>query len=162
MQTESFNNNTFVATSGAYVNYAIILDTTRLIGTATIENNYFDTSGIGSANGGGGNWDFVGVYNGSNDGPYNGTVTIDNNADMVSGTYFSQNVTSVRQVTSSPSTGSEVAGDTITLTLDFSSAVTVTGTPTLTLNDGGTATYKSGSGTSALTFSYTVGRERQR
>ena len=30
------------------------------------------------------------------------------------------------------------------------------GTPTLTLNDGGTATYTGGSGTSALTFSYTV------
>ena len=30
------------------------------------------------------------------------------------------------------------------------------GTPTLTLNDGGTATYISGSGTSALVFSYTV------
>jgi large repetitive protein len=35
--------------------------------------------------------------------------------------------------------------------------VTVTGTPTLTLNDGGTATYTGGSGTTALTFSYTVG-----
>ena len=31
------------------------------------------------------------------------------------------------------------------------------GTPTLTLNDGGTATYIGGSGTNALTFSYTVG-----
>ena len=30
------------------------------------------------------------------------------------------------------------------------------GTPTLTLNDGGTATYTGGSGTNALTFSYTV------
>ena len=30
------------------------------------------------------------------------------------------------------------------------------GTPTLTLNDGGVATYVSGSGTSALTFTYTV------
>ena len=30
------------------------------------------------------------------------------------------------------------------------------GTPTLTLNDGGTATYSSGSGTDALTFTYTV------
>ena len=29
--------------------------------------------------------------------------------------------------------------------------------PTLTLNDGGTATYSGGSGTNALTFSYTVG-----
>src|SRR5713101_6817249 len=36
-------------------------------------------------------------------------------------------------------------------------AVTVAGTPTLTLNDGGTATYSGGSGTNALTFSYTVG-----
>ena len=34
--------------------------------------------------------------------------------------------------------------------------MTVTGTPTLTLNDGGTATYTGGSGTNALTFSYTV------
>ena len=33
---------------------------------------------------------------------------------------------------------------------------TTGGTPTLTLNDGGTATYVSGSGTNALTFSYTV------
>ena len=34
---------------------------------------------------------------------------------------------------------------------------TAGGTPTLALNDGGTATYTGGSGTSALTFSYTVG-----
>ena len=40
----------------------------------------------------------------------------------------------------------------------MSEAVTVAGgTPTLTLNDGGTATYSGGSGTNALTFSYTVG-----
>jgi hypothetical protein len=40
----------------------------------------------------------------------------------------------------------------------MSEAVTVAGgTPTLTLNNGGTATYTRGSGTSALTFSYTVG-----
>ena len=38
----------------------------------------------------------------------------------------------------------------------MSEAVTVAGTPTLSLNDGGTATYIGGSGTSALTFSYTV------
>ena len=33
---------------------------------------------------------------------------------------------------------------------------TTGGTPKLALNDGGTATYVSGSGTNALTFSYTV------
>jgi hypothetical protein len=42
-------------------------------------------------------------------------------------------------------------------TLNLSEVVTVTGTPTLALNDGGRATYISGSGTNALTFSYTVG-----
>ena len=47
-------------------------------------------------------------------------------------------------------------GKTVTLTLNMSEAATVTGTPTLTLNDGGTATYVSGSGSNALVFSYTV------
>ena len=41
---------------------------------------------------------------------------------------------------------------------NFSETVIVaSGTPTLTLNSGGTATYTGGTGTSALTFSYTVG-----
>src|SRR6185437_8070754 len=48
------------------------------------------------------------------------------------------------------------AGRMLTLTLAMSEAVNVTGTPTLTLNDGGTAGYTGGSGTSTLTFSYTV------
>ena len=56
-------------------------------------------------------------------------------------------------------TGDLNAGKVITLTVNFGAAVTVNtsgGTPTLTLNDGGTASYVSGSGSSALTFSYTV------
>ena len=61
-------------------------------------------------------------------------------------------------IVESPSTGDLKAGNTVTLTLNYSSAMTVAGgTPTLTLNDGGTAIYTGGSGTSALTFSYTVG-----
>src|SRR5262249_23907635 len=45
----------------------------------------------------------------------------------------------------------------VTLTVNLSEAVTIAGgTPTLTLNDGGTATYTGGSGSNALTFSYTV------
>src|ERR1700729_3921663 len=60
-------------------------------------------------------------------------------------------------ISDSPATGDLNAGDTVALTLAFSENVTVAGgAPTLTLNDGGTATYISGSGTSALTFSYTV------
>ncbi|MGX9428758.1 MULTISPECIES: hypothetical protein [Bradyrhizobium] len=60
------------------------------------------------------------------------------------------------QASASPGTGVEHSGDTITLTLGFSEAVTVTGTPTLSLNDGGKATYVGGSGTSSLTFKTTV------
>jgi hypothetical protein len=51
------------------------------------------------------------------------------------------------------------AGKLVTLTVNFSSAVTVNtaaGAPTLALNDGGSATYTGGSGTTGLTFSYTV------
>jgi Domain of unknown function (DUF4347)/Bacterial Ig-like domain len=47
-------------------------------------------------------------------------------------------------------------GHVVTITVDTGEAVTVTGTPTLSLDDGGTATYTHGSGTTALTFSYTV------
>jgi hypothetical protein len=56
-------------------------------------------------------------------------------------------------------TGDLNAGRIVTLTVNFSAAVTVNttgGSPTLTLNDGGTAAYTGGSGTTALTFSYTV------
>ena len=53
--------------------------------------------------------------------------------------------------------GDLAAGASVTLTVNMSEAVTVTGgVPTLTLNDGGTATYLSGSGTNVLTFGYTV------
>ena len=54
-------------------------------------------------------------------------------------------------------TGDLGVGSVVTLTVNLSEAVTVAGgTPTLTLNDGGTATYTGGSGSNALTFSYTV------
>ena len=64
-----------------------------------------------------------------------------------------------------PSGGADnsyIAGDQVNVTINFSEAVTVNtggGTPTLTLNIGGVnhaASYVSGSGTSALTFRYTI------
>jgi hypothetical protein len=82
---EEVKNNTFIGLSGAYVNYAIIVDTTRLIGSATLSQNYFDLSGIGSANGGGGNWSYTGNYNGASGGPYNGTVVSNGNINMITG-----------------------------------------------------------------------------
>jgi beta-glucanase (GH16 family) len=81
--------------------------------------------------------------------------------DTVTGANVTPSTTStiqpaVTQVAASPATGIEHTGDPITLTVGFNKAVTVTGTPALSLNDGGKASYVSGSGTSALTFRTTV------
>jgi large repetitive protein len=60
-------------------------------------------------------------------------------------------------VSSTTSNGTYCLGAVITITVAFSSIVNVTGTPELALNSGGTASYTSGSGTSTLSFVYTVG-----
>jgi hypothetical protein len=55
--------------------------------------------------------------------------------------------------------GNVSTGQVVTLTVNLSEAVTVNtsgGAPMLALNDGGTATYTGGSGSTALTFNYTV------
>ena len=64
----------------------------------------------------------------------------------------------IESILSDPSNGDLGPGKNVTLTVNFSEPVTVAGgTPTLALNDGGTAFYTSGSGSSALVFTYTVG-----
>src|SRR5579883_3281109 len=92
------------------------------------------------------------------------TATATDPAGKVSGasqasdaTITSSTTPVVTKVTPSPATGEKTVGTAITFALATSTAVTVAGTPTLSLNNGGIATYVSGSGTSALTFSYTVG-----
>jgi hypothetical protein len=63
----------------------------------------------------------------------------------------------VTEVIASPGAGVVTLGSQIILTLAMSKVVTISGgTPSLSLNDGGSATYISGSGTAALVFSYTV------
>ena len=52
--------------------------------------------------------------------------------------------------------GSVKTGKVVQITLNISENSTVFGTPELLLNDGGIATYASGSGTQTLTFEYTV------
>ena len=68
-------------------------------------------------------------------------------------------VPTVSSVTSSNANGAYQAGDVIAVQVNFSEAVTVTGTPQLTLETGATdqvVNYASGSGSSTLTFNYTV------
>src|SRR5437870_2177875 len=65
----------------------------------------------------------------------------------------------VTGVTSSTANGSYKAGDAISIQVNFSETVNVTGTPQLTLETGTTdevVNYASGSGSNALTFTYTV------
>ncbi|MBF0109818.1 MAG: DUF4347 domain-containing protein [Magnetococcales bacterium] len=65
----------------------------------------------------------------------------------------------VSSVTSTTANGTYKTGDAVNVTVNFSENVTVTGTPTLTLETGTTdrtVDYVSGSGTSALVFTYTV------
>ena len=59
-------------------------------------------------------------------------------------------------VTTGDATGTYGAGTTIPIAVTFSDDVTVTGTPQLTLNDGAVGNYAGGSGTTTLTFMYTV------
>ena len=66
---------------------------------------------------------------------------------------------SVSSVNSSTADGRYKVGSTVAVQVNFSTAVTVTGTPQLTLETGATdrvLNYVSGSGTTALTFNYTV------
>ena len=65
----------------------------------------------------------------------------------------------VTSVTASTANGTSRVGDVVSIQVNFSEAVTVTGTPQLTLETGTTdqvVNYTSGSGTSTLTFTYTV------
>ena len=74
-----------------------------------------------------------------------------------SGPQIDTTTPTIASLTESPATGDLNAGNTVTFTLNLNEAVTVAGgTPDLTLNDGGVATYTGGSGSNALTFSYTV------
>ena len=62
----------------------------------------------------------------------------------------------VTSVGSTTANGSYTIGAAISIQVAFNEPVTLTGTPELALSSGGTAAYASGSGTSTLTFAYTV------
>ncbi|HKB02058.1 MAG TPA: dockerin type I domain-containing protein [Gemmataceae bacterium] len=78
--------------------------------------------------------------------------------DIAWGTQLTQLFVSPRafSVSSTAANGNYGVGAVIPITISFNNAVTVTGSPQLALNSGGTAVYASGSGTSTLTFNYTV------
>jgi hypothetical protein len=98
----------------------------------------------------------------SNNTAYKFSATATNGAGTSTASTASSSATPTRivtGVTSSAANGNYKVGDVIAVQVTFSGAVTVTGTPQLTLETGSTdraVNYTSGSGTSTLTFNYTV------
>ena len=135
-----------MVTSGLSITKVTVFDGSTQLGTATInsDNSWsFTTSALAN-----------GVH------AFSATAT---NASGTSGASAPDPISigsgpTISSIAESPSSGDLTAGNTVTLTLNMSECGDghAGGTPTLTLNDGGTATYTGGSGTNALTFSYTV------
>ena len=74
-----------------------------------------------------------------------------------SGPQIDTTTPTITAVTTVPASGDVETGSNVTITIRMGAIMNVSGTPALALNDGGTATYVSGSGTSTLVFKYTVG-----
>ena len=110
-----------------------------------VDNNYIDSSNS-----------FGPFYT-----PTGSNITFSGNVDMTSAAQIASPAgtmaSDVSSVTVSPAGGTAAAGSTITISLNMDEVVSVGGTPTLSLNNGGTATYQTGSGTNVLTFTYAVG-----
>ena len=134
------------------LNIGLFQDSGNVLNGVIVSNNYLDPTGTFTPTGFG---DLASEVQGSN-------LTIENNVNLLTGQATAPTAGSfatgdVKSVVPSVATGTEVVGNSITFTVNLDQPMTVTGTPTLTLNDGGVATYTGGSGTQALTFSYTVG-----
>ena len=74
-----------------------------------------------------------------------------------SGAQIDTTTPTITAVATVPAGGDVETGSNVTITIRMGAIMNVSGTPALALNDGGTATYVSGSGTSTLVFKYTVG-----
>lgn len=145
-------NNTILAKSGSAADVmSFVIATAHTTGgsvtNVNVWDNYLDTT--------------------SSFGPYfslDGTetnVVYTGDTNLVTGGTFALPAhtlpSNVASVTANPASGTVNVGGTVTLTLNMQNPTNVTGTPTLSLNTGATAPFTSGSGSTALVFTYTVG-----
>ena len=145
--TSSSNNSPSSYTVSAFDNSGNLLDPAKTC-TVTVPNTSCEISGL------------------TNGTLYKFKSTATNPGGTSSASAFSSAATptgpiapTVTSVSSSTTNGNYNVGDSISIQVTFSEAVTVTGTPQLTLETGSTdqvLNYASGSGTSTLTFSYTI------
>ncbi|MDD3484864.1 DUF4347 domain-containing protein, partial [Azovibrio restrictus] len=165
--TVNFGENVTVNTGGGTPYLPITLDTggtvqasyvsgsstSALVFSYTVTSGTLDSNGIavGAAitNNGGTLRDAAG-----ND----ATLTL-NSVGSTAAVLVDGTAPTVTSVTSSTGDGNYKAGDTLSIQISFSENVSVTGTPQLTLETGTTdrvINYSSGSGSSTLSFTYTV------
>jgi hypothetical protein len=145
----AIQNNVIIAKGPAIdmsYSIAVIQNSGNTINGAAITNNYIDVTGA-----------YGPFYppSGSNL-TFSGNTNIKTGQEMrpTSGSYRTSDVSGISV---NPASGTLSPGATVTVTLSMDQAEFVTGTPTLSLNDGGVATYASGSGSNNLTFTYKVG-----
>ncbi|MBF0098014.1 MAG: DUF4347 domain-containing protein [Magnetococcales bacterium] len=120
--------------------------------TATVSNGTWSVTGLSTS--------------GVSDGTYNVYALVTSSTGSLTSALSSAlsitldgTAPTVSSVSASSSDGTYKTGDVVAITVTFTEAVTVTGSPYLTLETGTTdrnATYASGSGSSTLTFQYTV------
>jgi hypothetical protein len=147
LSNSTIENNAIVAKGPSLtMSYSIALQqgSGNTINGAVVDDNYIDFSGA-----------YGPIYP-----PGGSQLTFVGNVNMTTGAQIASpsgtSSSDVSSVNASPASGTESVGSTITLSLHMDEAEFVTGTPTLALNDGGTASYVGGSGSTTLLFSYNV------
>ncbi len=148
--------------NGAYVNGTQDISFTGSEGTVEVQINSGSWQPFASGN----SIDSITSFDGLSSGPFTvgirATDTAGNVSDIAARNFFKDTMPpTVSNVTTTTETGTYPAGTEIPIKVNFSEAVTVTGTPYLTLalspgNKNIGLDDPSGSGTTALSFTYTV------
>ena len=135
-----------------YATYSSGSGTSALVFSYTVESGLVDSDGITVG--------ALGLNGGTLKDAANNDMTLTlNSVGSTSSVLVDSTAPTVSSVTASTANGTYKVGDSISIQVNFSEVVNVTGTPQLTLETGTTdrtINYASGSGSSSLTFSYTV------
>ena len=161
--TVNFDEAVKVETSGGTPYISVTMDSGSAqaaylggSGTASLTFRYSVVSGNNDSNGISLGSSIVANSGTLKDAAGNDVVLTINNASSTTGVLVDATIPTISSVSSSAANSTYIPGNTISIVVNFSEAVVVTGTPKLALNSGGSASYSSGSNSTALTFSYTV------
>ncbi|WP_239000475.1 putative Ig domain-containing protein [Shewanella sp. LZH-2] len=135
-----------------YATYSSGSGSSALVFSYTVESGLVDSDGITVG--------ALGLNGGTLKDAANNDMTLTlNSVGSTSSVLVDSTAPTISSVTASTANGTYKVGDSISIQVNFSEVVNVTGTPQLTLETGTTdrtINYASGSGSSSLTFSYTV------